>query len=200
MVGVILASSELKQESKRGRPRDPRVRAAILQATLEAITNRCERLSIESVAAGAGVSKKTVYHWWDSRGTLLLDALAEYAKSHVSASPTRVSENPLESLVKRTVKSFGGTIGEVLRGLVVEAQINEGFRSQLRERLIDMRRAEMQAILFSQYPGASVSSEILLDKAYGAIWYRLLVSFGPLDETFARELFKSLDEELREDA
>jgi AcrR family transcriptional regulator len=61
-----------------GRPRrrSERARVAILDATNELLhENGLDNLSIEAVAARAGVGKQTIYRWWPTRPALVADAL-----------------------------------------------------------------------------------------------------------------------------
>jgi AcrR family transcriptional regulator len=62
---------------KGGRPRDPSRDAAIIDAALELlIRDGYDRLSMEGVAAAAGVGKATVYRRWSSKAELVIDAMA----------------------------------------------------------------------------------------------------------------------------
>jgi AcrR family transcriptional regulator len=60
-----------------GRPRSTRVDEAILEATLDLLAegNTIEALSIEAIAARAGVGKATIYRRWPGKEALLIDAL-----------------------------------------------------------------------------------------------------------------------------
>ena len=59
-----------------GRPRDPEADRAILEATIELLAeDGFGGLSIEAVAARAGVGKTTVYRRWPSKIPLVVDAL-----------------------------------------------------------------------------------------------------------------------------
>ncbi len=61
---------------KAGRPRSMEAHQAILDATLSLLsTQGFESMSIEEVAARAGVGKTTIYRWWDSKEALALEAL-----------------------------------------------------------------------------------------------------------------------------
>ncbi|ODR00173.1 TetR family transcriptional regulator [Mycobacterium sherrisii] len=66
-----------------GRPRDARLHHAILDATRELLTTRSyAELSMESVAAHAGVGKKTLYRRWSSKAPLVAEAVLEaYGRS-----------------------------------------------------------------------------------------------------------------------
>lgn len=63
-------------DQQRPRRRSERARIAILDATNELLhENGLDNLSIEAVAARAGVGKQTIYRWWPTRPTLMADAL-----------------------------------------------------------------------------------------------------------------------------
>src|ERR1700754_4968285 len=66
-----------------GRPRDSRLHQAILDATRELLTTGSyAELSMESVAARAGVGKKTLYRRWSSKAPLVAEAgLEAYGRS-----------------------------------------------------------------------------------------------------------------------
>lgn len=61
---------------KTGRPRSMEARQAILDTTLSLLsTQGFDTMSIEEVAARAGVGQTTIYRWWDSKEALALEAL-----------------------------------------------------------------------------------------------------------------------------
>jgi AcrR family transcriptional regulator len=64
----------------RGRPRSEAADRAILRAATDLLAERgLAGMSMEEVAARAGVGKATVYRRWRSRGALALDAfMAEF--------------------------------------------------------------------------------------------------------------------------
>lgn len=58
--------------------RSERSRRAILRSALDLCTERgYGHVTIEAIAAGAGVSKKTIYRWWPSKGAVLLEAFTD---------------------------------------------------------------------------------------------------------------------------
>ena len=69
------AESSSAESPRRGRPRDVRCDEAILQATLDLLAEGgAGSLSIDGVAARAGVGKATIYRRWSSKEALVLDA------------------------------------------------------------------------------------------------------------------------------
>ncbi|MGZ8802445.1 MAG: TetR/AcrR family transcriptional regulator [Mycobacterium sp.] len=62
------------------RRRSEKSRMAIVSATRELLLERgFDKLSIEAVAARAGVGKQTIYRWWPSRHALVADVILEDA-------------------------------------------------------------------------------------------------------------------------
>jgi AcrR family transcriptional regulator len=70
------------------RRRSERSRVAIVTATRELLLEKgFDGLSIEAVAARAGVGKQTIYRWWPSRPALVADVLLEDAPQILAPVP-----------------------------------------------------------------------------------------------------------------
>ena len=67
----------LTEDRHRGRPRDPSRDQAIIDASIDVLVrDGYDRLSMEGVAAEAGVGKATVYRRWSNKAELVIDAMA----------------------------------------------------------------------------------------------------------------------------
>src|SRR4051794_4702288 len=87
---------------RRGRPRDARCDEAILHATLELLVEAdAGSLSIDGVAARAGVGKATIYRRWNSKEALLLEALS---------SDTSIIEAPDTGTLRGDLESYFGAL------------------------------------------------------------------------------------------
>ncbi|SDG70270.1 TetR/AcrR family transcriptional regulator [Microbacterium pygmaeum] len=63
---------------RRGARRSETARVAILAATVRLFATRgYDHLSIEGIAAEAGVAKQTIYRWWPSKGPLIAECMLE---------------------------------------------------------------------------------------------------------------------------
>lgn len=81
------------------RRRSEKSRVAIIAATRDLLLERgFDGLSIEAVAARAGVGKQTIYRWWPSRPALVADVLLEDA--HEILLPVRDTGDLVGDVVK----------------------------------------------------------------------------------------------------
>ncbi|CAG6392274.1 hypothetical protein SCOCK_160056 [Actinacidiphila cocklensis] len=92
-----------------GRPRDPGVDDAILRVAMELVEESGYRaVSIEAIAARAGISKQTVYRRYRGKGEVILDALAAYAAGKLPAPDTGTLHGDLTGLLGLDVRGPAG--------------------------------------------------------------------------------------------
>jgi AcrR family transcriptional regulator len=97
-----------------GRPRSAQAEAAILDATLALLAQHgLEGLSIEAVAAHAGVGKATIYRRWPSREEMVAAALRSLT-SHIEAPDTGSVRDDLIALLRVFLHSSHRSLPEPL--------------------------------------------------------------------------------------
>jgi AcrR family transcriptional regulator len=100
-----------------GRPRDARADEAILEAALELLAEVGPTgLSVEEVAARAGVSKATLYRRWPTKHDLVVAALAVLARILPDESP----DGPVRDAVVHVVRSWWRSHSETPGGVVFQ--------------------------------------------------------------------------------
>ena len=180
-----------------GRRRNDAARDAILDAAFRLISDPgTENLTIDAIAAEAGVGRQTIYRWWPSKGAVLADALARYARAVV---PERDTGSFAGDLTAFFVDSFAGLRDEGyaarLRQIVAAAQHDEHVARVLAD-FTAARRAALRALLQRGRDAGELAADadldMLIDMAYGVLYYRLLVGHAPLDEQAARLLAAEL--------
>jgi AcrR family transcriptional regulator len=117
-------------------------------ATQEAILDAAEALlieegptafSIEAVARRARAGKPTIYRWWPSRGTLLLDIYHRQKPAVIHADTGDLKED-VTLFIERLIGYWRGGAGQVFRQIVAEAQRDEATAEKLREYAAQRRR------------------------------------------------------------
>ena len=175
--------------------RDPAAHQAILDATVAILEEGgYGRLTIEAVAARAGVGKQTIYRWWPGKATLVLEA---YTAVSAVRSPLPDTGDLGDDLLALLLPIFALNAvydrGTALanKGMMAEAQVDPAFRETY-GRLHAAWRGPLRDILArGQARGelrAATDLDALVDTILGAAWYRLLLEHAPLDERFAREI------------
>ena len=76
-----MAADAALEKRAPGRPRSEESRQSILRSTLKLLKQEggFSELSIEAIAADAGVGKTTVYRWWPTKAALVADAFSASA-------------------------------------------------------------------------------------------------------------------------
>lgn len=180
-----------------GRPRSAQAREATLAASLRLIKREgFARLTIEGIAREAGVGKPTIYRWWPSKAAVVFEALQRHASQSLPMPLPGPLEERLEVWLELLFEVLNGDTGEVVRGLMAEAQGDLRFAEAFRTEFISVRRQPLLTILReglerNELP-ATANIEVLADLIYGAMWYRLLTRHAPLDAAYAHEIVRSL--------
>lgn len=168
--------------------RNERSRAAILDAALALITESgYAALTIEAVAARAGVGKQTIYRWWKGRGEIVLDALADQlAAAGPQALPdTGDIEADLRLVVRATVAELADPkLSEITRALTVESLISEDFADQVRDRIL---RPQLDTIKdrLRGHIRAGVDLDQAVELFVGPMYHRWMLRTGPLTGEYA---------------
>jgi AcrR family transcriptional regulator len=176
--------------AQRGRPRSQEADRAILTATAELLADRgLSAMSIEEVAARAGVGKTTIYRRWPSKGLLALDAFVASFREEQPPNDTGTLRGDLLAALRAWVRAVTQTpMGPMLTGLIAEAQHDPELRGAWRDRVLEPLRVQHRimldrAIERGEIP-ASVDRDVVLDLFFGAAEHRLLLGHLPITDVF----------------
>ncbi|WP_460701062.1 TetR/AcrR family transcriptional regulator [Nocardia thraciensis] len=180
-----------------GRRRNDAARRAILDAATELLT-RSDGTAVTTaeIATAAGVSKQTIYRWWPSKGAVLLEAMTEWARSSAPDRDTGALREDLTTFLTATFTAAATpTAAALLRAVLAEAQTDPATTDLLadfaRDRRAILRRIFDRAGTRGELR-AGTDPELLVDQAYGVLWYRLAVARLPLTADVAARLADSL--------
>jgi AcrR family transcriptional regulator len=183
----------------RGRPRDANVEPAVQSATLALLAEvGYDRLSIEAVAARAGVAKTTVYRRWAGKPELVLDAMRGIEPLPAAPDDCGCLRDDLLALMQRVV------LGTYEKGdPLVVAAIMHAMRSHrelatfVNERLAGVMRRHTaiiidRAIARGELTPAAQGLELFPDIGPAILVSRLVVMGEPVDEPFRGRLVDEL--------
>jgi AcrR family transcriptional regulator len=170
--------------------RNARAHAAILEATRELIGSiGYDRMSIEGIAAAAGVGKQTIYRWWPSKAAVVLDAWAPEVQHLIFPNTGDLAADLKTELKSASDLSNDLNFGPSFRALVAESQHDQTLATQLLERIFWPRvKAAKERLRAAQDDGqlaAAIDLDLAVDLLYGAFYYRYLLRAAALSHEHA---------------
>lgn len=131
-----------------GRPRDPGVEEAVLRATLRRMAaDGYVRMSVDAIAAEAGVSKPTVYRRWAGKADLATAALA-LLRAEEPAPTGASARDDLAATLRNFQRSLLRPHGMAMIGtLLAEEAHNPELLALFRDRVVGPRRRMLREAL-----------------------------------------------------
>ena len=178
--------------------RSEEARTAILEAADNLLVERgFAGVTMEGIAAAAGVAKQTIYRWWKSKTDVLMDAFLEDVEQGL-VPPDRGSlaadlRHHLVGLAKLLAVS---DTGAVFRALIAEAQHDSELAARLRTQFIEPQRIRdlipfELAVKRGELP-RDFDIEAAAEGLLSPIYYRVLVSGQPISPSYVEGLVRRL--------
>jgi len=172
--------------------RNERSRRAILDAALElAGVLGYQKLTIEAVAARAGVGKQTIYRWWPSKGAVLFDALLARTQDTEDGLPdTGDLAADLKTVLRATVTefadpAFAGPIRALTVELAQDPELAEQYQQRLDRPMRELKKARLRAAQDAGELRADADLDVLADLLFTPVAQRWLLRTGPLTPEYA---------------
>lgn len=188
-----------KTSSPAGRPRSEATRQQILEAAIRLLQDKSiQAISIEAIAREAGVSKATIYRWWESKASVVIDAFIE---QHLVKTTFPRGMRPRDAIAhhfRSLVTQYSGWPGRLVAQIIAEGQSDPAILRVFRERFHYGRRAVVREMLEEWKSSGDISKgsnvEVLMDLIYGPAYMRLMIGHAPLDDSFAESHFNYICE------
>lgn len=179
--------------AKLGRPRSEAAQQAILSAARDLLLqNGYADVTVEAIAARAGVSKATIYRWWPGKAAVVLEAFLAASGPCLRRPDTDCAATDLRGQLHGLAGALAGPVGTVLRGVLTEAQSDPEVADTLRSGYLTPRRAEMCRLLERVRDAGHLSPEADIEAAaealVGPLFYRLMTGYVPPDAAFVDAL------------
>jgi AcrR family transcriptional regulator len=164
----------------------------VLAAALELVEEKgYAALTMEGIAARAGVAKTTIYRSWPGKAAVVMDAVFVESDPRLAFPDTGSAREDLRRQMAAVATLFTEpAFSAPFVGLLAESQHDTVLADALHLWLINARRAGAAEVLRRGVergelrPGLDVA--VAIDALYGALYYRLLVSHEPLSTEYAR--------------
>jgi AcrR family transcriptional regulator len=154
-------------------------------------------LTVEAVAARAGVAKTTIYRRYRSRHDLALAVLVDMIRTVTTVPDLGDTRRELVQLVRGTLIVLGETLmGRVMQGLVTELASDPYLSRAFRDQVVTLRRGEVARVLERGVGRGDLRADadvaLVHELLLGPVYYRLLLSGEPLEPVFADRVVDAL--------
>jgi AcrR family transcriptional regulator len=176
-----------------GRPRDRQATSLVLKTTFDLLDEEgFAHLTIQKIADRSGVAKTTIYRRWPNVASIVMDA---FLSDMASVSPISAKETAAET-VRTSMRLFARALktrrGQLLRALLSRAQYDPDLKEAFWQRWIKPRREAMTEVLRRGVAAGEfrkgLDLDIVIDGFYGPIYYRLLVPYADLSNSYIDSL------------
>lgn len=147
------------------------------------------RLTIERVAAAAGVGKPTIYRTWTNAQELAMAAFMAQPDAEFAAPRARTARAAwvahLGSVIRTLATNRGRQITLTMASADPDSELAKAFRNQVILKSRDAGRRLIELAVQGGEMRADADVETVLDMVYGPLFFRLLAGHLPLEPAFA---------------
>lgn len=188
---------QVRSPTSRGRPRDPRTRAAILTAARALLDKGgLTAVTIEAIATKAGVSRPTIYRYWPNAPAVAMAAFLEASGAPTAGKASRSALAALRAQLHAVADAFAAPAGRSVAAMVAAAQseteLAKAFRHEFIARNRDAARLPLLRCIEEGLVVAPADVELALDQIFGALFYRLLMGHAPITRGFVDQLLAAV--------
>src|SRR5262245_10799735 len=180
-----------------GPKRDLDAQRRILDATRGLISSRGpNQVSINEIAAAAGVGKQTIYRWWHSKPAVVIDSLEDSFRAESPSPDSGSTYTDIRTQMRRVAGAFASPIGSIIRELVAQSQGDQDVAEEFRRRFFELRRERARHVIERGRDRGELRADIdvdnIIDVLYAPLWLRLLIGHGPLNRKAVDELLDAV--------
>ncbi|TXS44264.1 TetR/AcrR family transcriptional regulator [Streptomyces sp. t39] len=181
--------------------RKERSRQAILAATRELVAEEAyEKVTVEAIAARAGVGKQTIYRRWPSKSAVVfaaLLALSENADGQSLALPdTGDLEADLKLVMRATAEEFADpAFDRLIRALNTEIANDPALAAEYQDKLArpldEAKKARLRSAQEAGQLDPGADLDLVLEVLYAPLFQRWLHRSAPLTAAYADSLVEA---------
>jgi AcrR family transcriptional regulator len=179
--------------ARRGRPRSETAHGKVLAAARALLAERgLSGLTVEGIAARAGVGKPTIYRHWPNAQAVAMDAFLAEEEGQPGEIEGHSALDTLRRQLRGIATAFASPAGRSTAAMIAAAQNDSELAKVFRNRFIIRGREVGRALLLQAAGEGTIRHdaqlEVVLDMIYAPLFFRLLIGHGPLDGRFTDAL------------
>ncbi|HYG93831.1 MAG TPA: TetR/AcrR family transcriptional regulator [Blastococcus sp.] len=194
---AALSTVEEARPSRGGRPRDPSrdgvIRAAILHLLADVGYGA---LTMDAVAAEAGVGKATIYRRWRTKQDLVVDTISDLARAEVQTADTGSLEGDLRQLMHALVGVVNGPTGAATLSLLSTVPRHPALADAFRTGPLTVWQDSFQQVWDNAEARGEIDpsfrSSVASETISALLVQRWLLTGRPVDDAFADEVLDTV--------
>jgi AcrR family transcriptional regulator len=184
------------EAAARGRPRDPRRREAILAAAIALVGEiGYDRVTVDALAARAGVSKPTIYRRWPGgKQEIVVEAIRAKHADAGELPDTGSLRGDLMAMLEPVIASVEQE-AHLAGGLISQLRSSEELQALFREEVIAHERGRYERLLARARERGEIAGPVtplFADVAGSVIFSRAILAGEPVDTGFLQQLIDTV--------
>ncbi|WP_370546052.1 TetR/AcrR family transcriptional regulator [Herbaspirillum sp. AP02] len=145
-----------------------------------------DKLSLEGVAARAGVGKATIYRWWPNKSALAMEALLRAVEPMPAIGDSGSAREDIGLHMLQLSQLLRGKSGRVVREMIALAQFDEESKRIFNDNYLEPRRQALVNVLRRGAQRGEFRDDadlnLVFDLLYAPLLQRLLTGSADIDE------------------
>lgn len=177
--------------------RSERARVAILEAAYDQLLDGgFLAMTIEGIAARAGVGKQTIYRWWPSKSAVVFDA-ALHAGEQAAEAGGLPDTGDLAADLRLVLRAIVDELRDERRSaaqrtIMVESMHDDALAEKVVEHILrpqlELTKDRLRSAVRAGQLAPDTDIDALPDALYGPIFYRWMLRTQPLTHAFADQI------------
>jgi AcrR family transcriptional regulator len=194
---AVLSTTDIPRPSRGGRPRDPSrdgvIRAAILRLLADVGYGA---LTMDAVAAEAGVGKATIYRRWRTKQDLVVDTISDLNRAEATPPDTGSLEGDLRAMLRSLVAVIGGPAGAATLSLLSTVPHQPALAQAFRDGPLGVWRQAFREIWARAEARGEVRpgwhETVPAESVSALLVQRWLLTGEPVDDAYADEVLDTV--------
>src|ERR1044072_2445012 len=153
-------------------------------------------VTIEAIAAKAGVSRPTIYRYWPNAPAVamaaFLEASAEPGAGKTSRSPAAALRAQLHAVADAFAAPAGRSVAAMVAAAQSETELAKALRNEFIARNRDAARLMLERCIAERLVAPPADVDLALDLVFGPLFYRLLMGHAPITRSFVDQLLDAV--------